>query len=439
MVDHLGGGLAQRSIDYRCLPLADGGDGSVDAAIAAGFRRTRLTVAGATGHDRPTTAAIDCTTAVVEVANTCGLQTLPGGKLDPLRSSSRGLGQAITTVLRKGATRIALAFGGSASTDGGAGLLAALGSVFLDDTGYPLNINGGTLHRISTVDTSGLLDLSGVEIVIASDVQNPLTGANGAAAVYGPQRGATPTDVAGLDAGLRRLVERLTAAGYPDADQFAGTPGAGAAGGIGFAGLLLGGRIVSGADYFLDLLDFETHLQGRDLVITGEGRMDDQTLEGKLPPIIARRAGTTPVIAVVGRCDISPAALQQMCIQAVHAVADLGKTANDPDLTRRLLIELGRTIPLPTHRTTIQRSDRSRLNPEGDEQRGQLSTAEESKGKHVADTQRLPRPKQWFSGEKLTAAGTWRSRSSRHNCVAHSTDPSSGLGLPGRRLRLGVR
>ena len=351
VVDHLGSGLAQRGIDYRGLPLADGGDGSVDAAIAAGFQRTRLTVAGATGHDRPTSAAIDGTTAVVEVANTCGLHTLPGGKLDPLRSSSRGLGQAIITVLRKGATRVVLALGGSASTDGGAGMLAALGAVFLDDTGRPLTIDGGTLHRIATVDTSGLLNLSGVEVVIASDVQNPLTGANGAAAVYGPQKGATPADVAGLDSGLRLLVERMTAAGYPDADQFASTPGAGAAGGIGFAGLLLGGRIVSGADYFLDLLDFQTHLQGCDLVITGEGRMDDQTLEGKLPAIIAQRAGNTPVIAVVGRSDIIPAALQQMGIQAVHAVADLGKTANDPDLTRRLLIKLGRTIPLPTIRT----------------------------------------------------------------------------------------
>ncbi len=351
VVDHLGSGLAQRGIDYRGLPLADGGDGSVDAAIAAGFQRTRLTVAGATGHDRPTSAAIDGTTAVVEVANTCGLHTLPGGKLDPLRSSSRGLGQAIITVLRKGATRVVLALGGSASTDGGAGMLAALGAVFLDDTGRPLTIDGGTLHRIATVDTSGLLNLSGVEVVIASDVQNPLTGANGAAAVYGPQKGAIPADVAGLDSGLRLLVERMTAAGYPDADQFASTPGAGAAGGIGFAGLLLGGRIVSGADYFLDLLDFQTHLQGCDLVITGEGRMDDQTLEGKLPAIIAQRAGNTPVIAVVGRSDIIPAALQQMGIQAVHAVADLGKTANDPDLTRRLLIKLGRTIPLPTIRT----------------------------------------------------------------------------------------
>ena len=120
--------------------------------------------------------------------------------------------------------------------------------------------------------------------------------------------------------------------------------------------MLLGGRIVSGADYFLDLLDFDTHLQGCDLVITGEGRMDDQTLEGKLPAIIARRAGTTPVIAVVGRSDISPTALQQMGIQAVHAVADLGNTANDPDLTRRLLTELGRTIPLPTRRTTTNQA-----------------------------------------------------------------------------------
>ena len=145
-------------------------------------------------------------------------------------------------------------------------------------------MNGGALQRIRSIDVSALADLSGVEIVIASDVQNPLTGPDGAAAVYGPQKGATPDHGRGPSMrGWINLVHQLTAAGKPDAAHWPQHPGAGAAGGLGFAGLLLGGRIVSGADYFLDLLNFETHLQGCDLVITGEGRMDDQTLQRQTP------------------------------------------------------------------------------------------------------------------------------------------------------------
>ena len=228
-------------------------------------------------------------------------------------------------------------------------MLAALGAGFLDDAGLPIAINGGTLRRIRSIDTEGLPDLSGVDIVIASDVQNPLTGPEGAAAVYGPQKGATPAMVDVLDAGLVHLVRQLALAGFADADRHAASPGAGAAGGLGFAGLLLGGRVVSGADYFLDLLDFEKHLQGCDLVITGEGRMDDQTLNGKLPAIIAQRAGRVPVIAVVGRSDITPEALHRMGIEAVHAIVDHTdrNPAGDPALTRDLLEQLGRTIPLP--------------------------------------------------------------------------------------------
>jgi len=161
--------------------------------------------------------------------------------------------------------------------------------------------------------------------------------------------GATPALVRDLDAGLHNLVHHLTAAGKANAAYLAATPGAGAAGGLGFAGLLLGGRIVSGADFFLDLLDFDKHLQGCDLVITGEGRMDDQTLHGKLPAIVAQRAGQVPVIAVVGRSDISPATLHLMGLQAVYGIVELTdrNPARDPALTKSLLEQLGRRIPLP--------------------------------------------------------------------------------------------
>ncbi len=349
VVHHLGNGLTQRGIRHTGLPLADGGDGSVEAAIESGFRRIPITVADATGHEHPTIAAFDGTTAVIEVANTCGLHTLPSGKLAPLEATSTGVGQAIVSLLPRNPSRIVLALGGSASTDGGAGMLAALGAVFRDVDGAVLTMNGGALHRIRSIDSSALTDLSGIEIIIASDVQNPLAGPDGAAAVYGPQKGAATELVRDLDAGLDNLVRQLTGAGQADAAQLATTPGAGAAGGLGFAGLLLGGRILSGADFFLDLLNFETHLQGCDLVITGEGRMDDQTLNGKLPAIIAHRAGQVPVIAVVGRSDIGATALATMGIQAVHAIADRTdrNPAGDPALSGRLLEELGRTIPLP--------------------------------------------------------------------------------------------
>jgi glycerate kinase len=285
---------------------------------------------------------------VVEVANTCGLHTLPVGTLAPLTSSSAGLGEAVEAALRWGAKRIVLALGGSASTDGGTGMLEALGAVFRDEAGRVVTADGGALRRIDTVDVTGLPDLAHIEIVIATDVQNPLMGPNGAAAVYSPQKGAGPAQVTALDAGLTQLVGRVAAAGHPTAPQLAAAPGAGAAGGLGFAGLLLGGHAVSGADFFLDLLQFEAHLGGCDLVITGEGRIDDQTLNGKLPAIVARRAAPTPVVAVVGRSDLSNGARRRMGLSAVHAIADHtdGNPADDPRLSARLLEELGRTFPL---------------------------------------------------------------------------------------------
>lgn len=355
---HLAGGLRDRGITVDELPLADGGDGSVAAAIAAGFRPAPVTVAAATGRPHTTHIAMrdggitDRATAVVEVANTCGLHTLPGGRLAPLAATSTGVGQAVRYAVDNGARRIVLALGGSASTDGGAGLLAALGVVFRDGTGRDIQLAGGTLQRIVTVDVSGLLDLTGIELIIASDVANPLTGPHGAAAVYGPQKGASPDDVAALDAGLQHLVDHLTVL-RPNALTLAQQPGAGAAGGLGFAGLLLGGRIVSGADYFLDLLQFDQRVADCDVVITGEGRIDDQTRHGKLPAVVAHRSLPRPVIAVVGRSDISAAAADEMGLVAVHALTDHTdqNPAGDLQLSRSLLTQLARTIPLTSQRT----------------------------------------------------------------------------------------
>lgn len=356
----LGQGLLARGHTVDELPLADGGDGSVDAAIAAGFRMVSVTVAAATGRPHTTQIAVSDTdeevvTAVVEVANTCGLHTLPGGRLAPLAASSTGIGQAVRVAVEHGARRIVLALGGSASTDGGAGLLAALGVVFRDGHGRVIPAAGGTLGRIATIDEAGLIDLTGIELVIASDVANPLTGPDGAAAVYGPQKGAGPDEIAALDAGLQNLVDRLT--GWrPEATVLAMQPGAGAAGGLGFAGLVLGGRIVSGADFFLDLLDFDRRVAGCDLVITGEGRMDNQTRHGKLPAVVAQRSRPRPVIAIVGHSDLAAAAARRMGLAAVHALTDHTdqNPAGNPGLSRRLLTDLARTIPLVPERSAAR-------------------------------------------------------------------------------------
>ncbi|MBL8925151.1 MAG: glycerate kinase [Pseudonocardia sp.] len=352
---HIGRGLRQRGVEYRGLPLADGGDGSVAAAVATGFTSHEIDVVDAIGRPHRATVAVhDNGSAVVEVANTCGLHTLPHGTRAPLTAASTGLGAAIRAVYELGAHRIVVALGGSASTDGGVGMLDALGVRFRDEAGEPVSAGGGRLHEIHAIDTSALLDLSGVEVVVATDVQNPLTGPDGAAAVYGPQKGANPDQIRALDSGLAHLVDRFDAAGHAAAGELATTPGAGAAGGLGFASLLLGGRIVSGADYFLDLLGFDTQLDGCDVVITGEGRMDDQTLQGKLPAAVARRSGHRPVIAVVGRRDVSAHAQRAMGITAIHALSDrtVDDPATDPDLSRRLLEQLGATILLPQTRAT---------------------------------------------------------------------------------------
>jgi glycerate kinase len=289
-------------------------------------------------------------TAVIEVASTCGLQALPGGRLEPLASTTLGLGEAVQAALGLGATRVVLGLGGSASTDGGAGLLVALGARFLDADGLEFVPAGGTLRRIARVDLARLSDLAGVELIAASDVQNPLLGPDGAAAVYGPQKGAGPHEVGVLEAGLAHLVARLDEAGLP-ASSVAGRPGAGSAGGLGFAAMLLGARPVSGADYFLDLLGFDDAVAGADLVITGEGRLDSQTLSGKLPLAVARRAlarreGPIPVVAVVGYNALGRDSVPEHGIPRVYSLSAKTdrSTAEDPQLSAEILRKIGEEV-----------------------------------------------------------------------------------------------
>nr|WP_156270652.1 glycerate kinase [Kocuria sediminis] len=360
VAQHLAEGLHESDpgIEVRVLPLADGGDGSVAAALGTGYRPVTVPVTGPTGHPATTTIAFDGTTAVVEVATTAGLQMLPAGRLAPRESSSIGFGQAIRAALEHRPARIVLALGGSATTDGGAGMLSALGAVFTDRSGRPFTPTGATLDRIADVDLTRMVDLEGVELIAAIDVDNPLLGPNGAAAVYGPQKGATPDDVEVLESGLGALLRRLWEAGWP-AEAAAGVPGAGAAGGLGWAAMLMGARMVSGAGFFLDLLDFDTEVAGCDLVITGEGKLDTQTLAGKLPLVMARRATPVPVIAVVGHNALGVDNLPIHGIKQVHALSAMTEadSASDPELSAALLRETGRTIartlaPVPSSTET---------------------------------------------------------------------------------------
>lgn len=346
VAESLSAGIELAGIEARQLPLADGGDGSVAAASAAGFTSVPITVAGATGPPQRAHIAIQNRTAVIEIANTCGLTTLRRGAAAPLDASSLGLGQAIKNALRHQPNTLILALGGSASTDGGTGMLEALGMEFLDHTGRPLRASGRTLPMIERIDISRSISLSGIDIVVASDVTNPLTGSSGAAEIYGPQKGTSNADVRYLDRGLVNLVDTFARCGFPRAPEIARIPGSGAAGGVGFAAALLGARIGSGAQYFLDLLDFDTHLRQADLVVTGEGSIDDQTQSGKLLSVVIARSRPTPVIAAAGRCKLNQTAWQAAGFTAVHTLADFTRrcTIDDPELTRETLTAIGEHI-----------------------------------------------------------------------------------------------
>jgi len=292
-------------------PLADGGEGTLEAVAAAGGW-----VWQAATVDDPLDRAIearwlataDGRRAVVEMAEASGLSRVAAADRDPVRATSIGTGQLIRTAIDAGATSIVLGLGGSATTDGGAGLLRALGA---------------EADRDRAVTGLDALDgrLAGVDLAVACDVSNPLLGPSGAAAIYGPQKGATPADVAELDGRLERYADALEGA---TGARVRDVPGAGAAGGIGFALLAIGGRFRSfalrpGVDLVMDATDFPARLANADLVITGEGRIDAQTGFGKTALGVARRAADAgvPCVAVGGGVEVEGIE----ALRAVGAVA----------------------------------------------------------------------------------------------------------------------
>jgi glycerate 2-kinase len=305
--DAIGEGVAVAASDAALVlvPIADGGDGTVDALVAAthGKRRT-LRVRGPIGD--PVEAdygLIDRrSTAVIEMAKAAGLALVPPERRDPRVTTTYGVGELLQHAHEGGARHFIVGIGGSATNDGGAGMAQALGYHLLDDSGHELPPGGLALKRLARIQVGGVhASWKETAVEVACDVTNPLTGPTGASAVYGPQKGATPDMVAELDAALQHFAEVIRRDLGLDVEQL---PGAGAAGGLG-AGLVAftGAKLRPGAEMMMEALHLDERLKGADLVITGEGRLDSQTARfGKGPAAVARharRAGI-PVVAIGG-------------------------------------------------------------------------------------------------------------------------------------------
>lgn len=286
----------------REFPLADGGEGTVDAIREAihGTVRT-VTVDGPLGElvQASYLVSADASTAFIEMAAAAGLPLVPQNMRNPMLTSTFGVGQLIADAYDAGCRRFLIGIGGSATNDGGTGMLQALGFRFLDSQGNELGRGGQILEKISTIKVPEHC-LDGAEFTVMCDVDNPLTGPSGAAYVFAPQKGADAVMVSQLDKGLANYAAVIRSQGFEDVEHF---PGAGAAGGLGAAfKAFLNARLCRGVELILELTGFEKALAGADLVITGEGSIDSQTLHGKAPAGVleAARRHNVPVIAIAG-------------------------------------------------------------------------------------------------------------------------------------------
>lgn len=318
---------------YVKMPVADGGEGTVQAMIAAtGGRRVEVTVSGPLGEPVAAFYGLsgNAPLAVIEMAAASGLELLAPALRNPLHTSSFGTGELIRAALDGGARRFLLGVGGSATNDGGAGMLQALGVRLLDASGTALAPGGGALALLDRIDVSGLdARIADCVFDIACDVSNPLAGPNGASAVFGPQKGATPAMVARLDANLRHFAQLIVRELGRDVAEVAG---AGAGGGIAAAMLaFLGGRLRPGIDIVSEAIGLDAAVREADLVITGEGRIDSQTIHGKTPigvARVARRYGK-PVIAIAGCVGTDSALVHQHGIDAAFAAVGRACTLED--------------------------------------------------------------------------------------------------------------
>ena len=324
------------------VPLADGGEGTLEALLSAlGGRILRRAVTGPLGDpvDASFGLADDGRAAVVEMARASGLALVPPGRRDALHATSRGTGELILASCNLSPRQVIVCIGGSATTDGGAGMAQALGVHFLDASGRDIGPGGAALLDLDRIDASEVPPVIGAtRFVVASDVDNPLVGPNGAAAVYGPQKGAGPDDVELLDRGLRQYAEVLRRdLGIDVADR----PGAGAAGGLG-AGLMafLGAELRSGIEVVMEATRFRDRLAGADLVVAGEGKFDEQSMHGKTVDGVRRAAeeAGVPMVVACGQAAIHPDGVR------VEALADrygLDRALRD---TRNALEELAEDV-----------------------------------------------------------------------------------------------
>ncbi|MBN9654977.1 glycerate kinase [Halobacillus sp. GSS1] len=294
-------------------PMADGGEGTLDVfSTSVPHEKIQFSCKGPLGEERESWyVKLDDDRAVIEGAEIAGLPLVPTEKRNPDHTTSYGIGQAITHALDEGCTDLIVAIGGSSTNDGGLGMLQALGMKTYDESGQITGIHGKDLHTVKKVDLSGLDSrLRNIKIHVASDVDNPLTGNRGASHVYGPQKGATEQQVYAYDQSLDhygKLVEEVLD------KNIMNTPGAGAAGGLGFAFLTIGAQLESGAKLVGDAIQLQETIRGANYVITGEGQSDEQTLYGKAPGYVAELAkeNHTPVLLISGSLSNDYGALNE--------------------------------------------------------------------------------------------------------------------------------
>lgn len=311
------------SVTCLIVPMADGGEGTVEALVAV-LGGSLVSAPATDPLGRPLTAAFGWDTerrlAVVEMAAASGLPLLADAERDPVRASTFGTGQLMCAALDQGARALILGLGGSATTDGGMGMLRALGARFLDDRGREVET---LLDGIAEVDLGGLDPrLKGLDLTLACDVSNPLLGADGAVAVFGPQKGVTADLAPRLEDAMARFAEALTRACGRECRD---VPGAGAAGGLGFGVMAaLGGTVRSGFELISELGDLAGKMAQADFAVTGEGRLDAQSLFGKVPVGIARlgRRTATPVIAFAGAVEGDPDLFRDEGLAAVVPIVD---------------------------------------------------------------------------------------------------------------------
>ncbi|MFD1362122.1 glycerate kinase [Lentibacillus salinarum] len=294
-----------KSAQVTLIPMADGGEGTLESLLAATEgMRIPITCTGPLGEKVETSYAIvDSNTAIIECASIAGLVQVPEDKRDPDLTTTWGIGEVMLDALDRDCTRFILGLGGSATNDGGLGMLQALGMQAWDQQGNEVGMFGKDVQCVSDVCFEKIDPrLAGTDIKVACDVDNPLGGERGATSVYGPQKGLEAAQIKRYDMALEQYADAVESVLK---QQFKNIPGAGAAGGLGFALLAIGGNLVSGAELLADAMNAEEAIHGADLVLTGEGQSDEQTLYGKAPGFVASLAQThqVPVVLISGSLD----------------------------------------------------------------------------------------------------------------------------------------